>query len=74
MEFAHLLGKEIKALREDAGITQSQLAVKIEKDTDYISKLERGLRMPSLKTLIRIADLFNVKLSEVFKRIEINQQ
>lgn len=74
MKFAHLLGKEIKALREAAELTQSQLAVKIEKDTDYISKLERGLRMPSLKTLIRIADLFNVKLSEVFKRIEINQQ
>ncbi len=72
MEFGHLLGREIKKLREQSGLTQNQLAVKIDKDTDYISKIERGLRTPSLKTLLRISSMLNVKLSEIFMAIERN--
>lgn len=71
MEFAHLLGKEIKALREQAEMTQNELAVKIEKDTDYISKIERGKRIPSLTTLMRISKVLNSSLYDIFRHLGI---
>ena len=66
MEFTHLLGKEIKALREEAKMTQNELAVKVDKDTDYISKIERGKRVPSLTTLIKISHVLQIKLHQLF--------
>ncbi|MEQ9403210.1 MAG: helix-turn-helix transcriptional regulator [Cyclobacteriaceae bacterium] len=71
MDFSHLVGKELKSLREQAGLTQNELAVKIGKDTDYLSKIERGKRTPSLKTLITIAKVLNVKLHDLFERVDL---
>ncbi len=47
-------------------VTQNQLAVKIGKDADYISKLERGKRTPSLRTLQEICNELGVKMNYLF--------
>lgn len=71
MELAHLLGEQIRVLRDQAGLTQNQLAVKVGKDADYISKIERGKRTPSLGTLQKICKILNVKMYEAFKIIDL---
>lgn len=41
--------------RKNAGLTQAELAERIGADKGYISRIERGLIVPSVSTLYRIA-------------------
>lgn len=48
------IGEQVKAAREQAGITQEQLAERIDVSTQYVSDLERGvvgISVPTLKNL-----------------------
>ena len=40
--------------RKESGMTQSQLAEKIGADKSYISRVERGLTIPSISTFYRM--------------------
>lgn len=40
--------------RKASGMTQSELAAKIGTDKSYISRVERGLTIPSISTFYRI--------------------
>lgn len=53
-------GELIKKYREEAKLTQSELAVRIGTTPQNISQYERGLRNPKLETVQRIADAINV--------------
>ncbi|MBQ1725238.1 MAG: helix-turn-helix transcriptional regulator [Muribaculaceae bacterium] len=41
--------------RKNAGLTQAELAQRIGADKGYISRLERGLTVPTVATLYKIA-------------------
>lgn len=41
--------------RKNAGLTQEELARRIGADKGYISRIERGLTVPTVSTLYRIA-------------------
>jgi ribosome-binding protein aMBF1 (putative translation factor) len=40
--------------RKESGLTQSELADKIGADKSYISRIERGLTIPSISTFYRL--------------------
>lgn len=40
--------------RKESGMTQSELAEKIGADKSYISRVERGLTIPSISTFYRM--------------------
>lgn len=40
--------------RKESGMTQSQLAEKIGTDKSYISRVERGITIPSISTFYRM--------------------
>ena len=40
--------------RKESGMTQSELAKKIGADKSYISRVERGLTIPSISTFYRV--------------------
>jgi ribosome-binding protein aMBF1 (putative translation factor) len=50
--------------RKESGMTQSELASKIGTDKSYISRVERGLTIPSISTFYRMvaAMVFSVEL------------
>jgi len=48
-------GHRVRGLRAEAGLTQQRLADAIALHPTFISSLERGDRMPSLPTLLRLA-------------------
>ena len=50
------LGKQIKSVRKDSGLTQEQLAELCDFDPTYISLLERGQRNPPFLTLCKLAN------------------
>ena len=47
-------GKRVKKLRESQGYTQEQFSEKIHVSRNYLSKLEIGLRQPSIDLWIEI--------------------
>lgn len=53
------IGKRIKQARETAGITQEQLSSLLGCTPQHVSALERGVKQPSLETLVSIANLLN---------------
>jgi len=59
------IGKNIKKYRELKGLTQEQLADKVNKGINFIGKIEIAFSRPSLNTLIDIAKALNVKLSDL---------
>jgi transcriptional regulator with XRE-family HTH domain len=56
--------------RNRAQLTQEALAGKAGMDRSYVSQLERGLKIPTLKSLFRLAEALDVRPSELVKRIE----
>ena len=61
-----LLGKRIKELRKEAGLTQEKLAELIEIDTTSLSGIESGRHFPSLSTVEKIAKSLNVEMKALF--------
>lgn len=59
------LALKVKALREGASLTQEELADKCDVSWRTISNLERGLVVPDLCMLIKIAEIFQVKLDDM---------
>lgn len=59
---------KIREFREDAHLTQKQLAEKISTMQRNVSNWEQGVTEPDLKTVVAIADLFEVSLDELFGR------
>lgn len=55
-----IIGKRIKSSRLEAGITQEELANKLNVSIAYVSRIERGGTTINLKRLIEIADILKV--------------
>ncbi|MBR1942878.1 helix-turn-helix transcriptional regulator [bacterium] len=66
-KFYKNLGKRIKVLRENANLTQEQLAEKTGLSIDFIGKIEVNLKHPSIKTLLKFAEVFEISISDLLK-------
>jgi putative transcriptional regulator len=60
-----VLNENLTALRSAKGITQEELAIRLNVVRQTISKWEKGLSVPDADLLIRIADIFEVSVSEL---------
>lgn len=60
------VGKRIKELRLQKSLSQEEFAFKCDLDRTYITSLERGKRNISLENLEKIANAFDMSLSEFF--------
>ena len=60
-----MLQEKIKSLRKQKGITQEELAIRLNVVRQTISKWEKGLSVPDAEMLIRIADIFEISVSEL---------
>lgn len=60
------LGAQIRRFRREAGLTQQELADKVETSLDTIGNLERGEYFTSLATLYRISWYLGRSLDELF--------
>lgn len=65
-----LLGLNVRQLREKSNLTQEALAERCELDSTYISGIERGIRNPSLLSLIRLAKGLNSTVSALCEGVE----
>lgn len=54
--FKKVVGGRIKKLRKDKSLSQAQLAQRADIHFSYVAQIERGEKMPSLKSLERISE------------------
>jgi transcriptional regulator with XRE-family HTH domain len=59
------LGAQLKAAREEAGLTQAQLAAKAKVNANYYAVVERGEGNLSVEKLQRIMKVLNIKSLEM---------
>ena len=52
----------LQRLRKEKGMTQNQLADRINKERSKISRYEKGLQNPTLETVKEFAAIFNVSM------------
>lgn len=68
MEGTNLNYNLLKRLRKSQGYMQSDVAEIIGVSRQAFSNYERGLREPSLKVLVTLANFYDVSLDELIKR------
>ena len=61
------LGIFITELRKEKGLTQAQLAQKLNVTDKAVSKWERGVGFPDIKLLEPLADVLDISLLELMK-------
>ena len=54
------VGSELKEARLAMRMTQAEVAEKVDADTNYYAKIERGEVVPSLTLLIAVADVLSI--------------
>lgn len=54
------MGDRIKETRKMRGLTQEQLAEKVDITLEYISQIERGLKVPSMQVFVGLVDALDV--------------
>ncbi len=64
------LCENIKRLREEKGITQSELAEKLSVTPQSVSRWEKGLAYPDIEKLPQLAILFGVSIDSLMGTIE----
>jgi transcriptional regulator with XRE-family HTH domain len=57
---AEVFGRRLRELRKERGVTQEALAESADLSGNYVSDLERGLKVPSLTILVRLADAVDI--------------
>ena len=64
------LGRAVRAIRGERGITQEQLAETTGFDQAWISRLERGSVNPTWQNVVRLAEGLGVGVGELAMRAE----
>lgn len=61
------IGRTIASLRKEKGMTQNELAEKMNVTDKAVSKWERDLSCPDINTISKLADILDVSVEELLK-------
>ena len=60
------LGRRLKGLRIDKGLSQEALAHEVEISRDHLSNIENGKHPVNIKTIYKLAVFFDVEMKYFF--------
>ena len=60
------IGQNIRKRRKIIGISQEELAFRLQSARNYIGCIERGEKQPSLPFLLEITGILDCKMKELF--------
>jgi len=69
-----LFGARLRELRTARGLTQPDIAARVGTSASNISDLERGVKVPTLTTVARLADALECKVSELVNVLDRQPQ
>jgi transcriptional regulator with XRE-family HTH domain len=70
MDMRRLVGRNVKRIRQEKGLTQEQLAEISGFSQQYISGLEQGQRNPTIVSLYELATALDVSHMELVRPTE----
>jgi transcriptional regulator with XRE-family HTH domain len=62
-----MLAERIKSLRKAKGWSQEEFAERAAMQRSYLADLERGRRNPSVRTLVKVANAFDVAVADLLR-------
>ena len=68
-ELAVEIGKVIRKQRKAAGMTQAAFAEAIGLESETVSRMENGIRLPTIEKLVEMADLFRQPVAIFFENV-----
>ncbi len=66
-DLKEIIAANLTRLRQDAGLTQMQLAEMLNYSDKAVSKWERGESIPDLRVLIQLADIYHITVDDIVK-------
>lgn len=67
-----LFGKRLRELRNQKGFTQEKVAEYIGIKPENYSRLENGLSFPKPENIVKLSEIFNVEIAELFQFSHLN--
>ena len=64
------LGQALRKQRTERGWSQSELALRVQMDRNYLSLIELGRNSPSVRMLLRLCDALDVKAADVLTDVD----
>ena len=61
------MGQTVRAIREDHGISQAELARLLDSSPSHVNKIEAGLRAPTVVTLEALARALRVDMADLVR-------
>ena len=69
-EIGQIFGEVLRRHRAERNISQEELAHRADVDRTFVSRLERGIRQPTITTLIGLAQALGVSAAELVREAE----
>jgi transcriptional regulator with XRE-family HTH domain len=70
MQPAVAFGRVLRRLRQKKGLTQEQLGLEADLRRTFVSILELGQQQPTLTTILKLANVLEVKPSKILDLVE----
>ncbi len=67
-EIAKRVAESIKACREKTGLSQDQVGELLDIGAEAVSRIERGVSVPTLTRLAELADIFKCPIEDLLGR------
>lgn len=67
MSSKYEFGKRLREIRYEKGLSQEELAFQCDMQPSHIGQIERGLKNPTLDTLIKISNGLGIPLPRLFE-------
>ena len=66
------IGERFAELRRHRGMTQDQLAERLQVERETVSRFERGVTDPSMSKVLEICDILEVPVATLITRVSVN--
>ena len=64
-------GRNVARIRGQRGFSQDKLSEKADLDRTYLSGIERGVRNPGIKGVLRLANALHVSVADLCKGVPL---
>lgn len=69
-DIGKIFGEVLRRYRSEKNISQEELAYRANVDRTFVSRLERGIRQPTITTLIGLGQALGVSAAELVQETE----